>query len=223
VLRQATPPSGVLSVEETNRLAEHVGEFGRDEWTGKQLHLMMSRLSMLEDLSVDWSGQPLWTGTDCTVVTTAGVSDDRTELTDRLLIELAEQRLRPPGQFSGLLVVAGPDHLGATALQQLSDHVRLAGARLVLMIDQRHGDLEKTLGTGGAVCVMKAYNHKDAGIAADFIGRNHKFVVSQVTRQVGKTFTDGGGDNFAASTSLWGFRIRPSILNWAFMRLARIR
>ena len=27
----------------------------------------------------------------------------------------------------------------------------------------------------------------------------------------------------AASFDLWGFRIRPSVLNWAFMRLARIR
>jgi hypothetical protein len=201
VLRQATPEAGVLSVEEATRLAEHVGEFGRDEWTGKQLHLMVRQLTMLGDISPDRSRQALWTGATCTVVTTAGTRDDRTALTDRLLVQLAEGALRPGGQISGLLVVAGADHLDAATLQQLSDHARLAGVRLVLMIDQTQGDLEKTLGTGGAVCVMKAYNHKDAGIAADFIGRDHKFVVSQVTRQVGKTFTDGGGDNFAASTS----------------------
>ncbi len=201
VLRQATPETGVLSVDEGTRLAEHVGEFGRDEWTGKQLHLMVSQLAMLGDVSHGRSGRALWNGAACTVVATAGTRDDRAMLTDRLLVRLAECALRPGGQISGVLVVADADHLGAATLAQLSDHARLAGTRLVLMIDQTQGDLEKTLGTGGAVCVMKAYNHKDAGIAADFIGRDHKFVVSQVTRQVGKTFTDGGGDNFAASTN----------------------
>lgn len=201
VLRQATPEAGVLSVAESTRLAEHVGEFGRDEWTGKQLHLAVSQLTMLGDISPGRSGQALWTGAACTVVTTDGIRDDRTMLADRLLVQLADRAMRPGGQISGLLVIADADHLGATTLQQLSDHARLAGVRLMLMIDQTQGDLEKTLGTGGAVCVMKAFNHKDAGIAADFIGRDHKFVISQVTRQVGKTFTDGGGDNFAAATN----------------------
>jgi hypothetical protein len=38
------------------------------------------------------------------------------------------------------------------------------------MIDQPRGDLEKTAGTGGAVCIMKMYNHRDASVAAEFIG-----------------------------------------------------
>jgi hypothetical protein len=33
----------------------------------------------------------------------------------------------------------------------------------------------------------------------------------------------GGATKRVLAPSLWGFRIRPSILNWAFMRLARIR
>jgi hypothetical protein len=201
VLRQATPEADVLSVAESTRLAEHVGEFGRDEWTGKQLHLAVRQLTMLGDISPGRSGQALWSGAACTVVTTDGIQDDRTSLADRLLVQLADRAMRPGGKISGLLVVADADHLGAVTLQQLSDHARLAGVELMLMIDQTQGDLEKTLGTGGVVCVMKAFNHKDAGIAADFIGRDHKFVVSQVTRQVGKTFTDGGGDNFAAATN----------------------
>jgi hypothetical protein len=48
---------------------------------------------------------------------------------------------------------------------------------------------------------MKMYNHRDATIAAEFIGKEHKFVLNQLTRQVGSTFTDGGGDNFAATTN----------------------
>jgi len=69
------------------------------------------------------------------------------------------------------------------------------------MIDQPQGELEKTVGVGGAVCVMKMYNHRDANVAAEFIGKGHKFVVNQVTRQVGKSFADGGGDSFNATTN----------------------
>ena len=89
-------------------------------------------------------------------------------------------------RLSGFLVVAGADQLGARVLAVLSDHARLAGIRLMLMIDQPQGDLEKTVGTGGAVCIMKMYNHRDAAVAAELIGKGYKFVVNQVTRQAGQ-------------------------------------
>ena len=80
----------------------------------------------------------------------------------------------------------------------------------MLMIDQPQGDLEKTVGTGGAVCIMKMYNHRDAAVAAELIGKGYKFVVNQVTRQAGKTFTDSGGDSFGANTgSSSGPKQRP--------------
>jgi hypothetical protein len=104
----------------------------------------------------------------------------------------------------GFLVVAGADHLGAAELNVLSEHARNAKVRMVLMIDQPQGDLEKSAGTGGAVCFMKMYNHRDANIAAEFIGKEHKFVLNQLTRQVGTTFTDGGGDSFGATTNAGG-------------------
>ncbi|MDT5026459.1 MAG: hypothetical protein QOE61_2885 [Micromonosporaceae bacterium] len=146
-------------------------------------------------------GQLLWSGAAVSVIATAGGRDDRKELVDRLIAQIAQHALQDGGQFAGLLVVAGADHLGAVTLERLSDHARKAGVRLMLMIDQPQGDAEKLAGTGGAVCVMKMYNHRDANVAADFIGRGHKFVVSQLTAQVGKTLTDGGGDNFAAATN----------------------
>ncbi|MGH9153902.1 MAG: hypothetical protein ACRD03_16270 [Acidimicrobiales bacterium] len=207
VLRQVTPPAG-LAAEEISRLAENVGELGRDEWTTRQMHFVASQLraldevTLLEGLPPDAvDTQPLWDPCPVRVVATEGGPDDRKELLDRLLVQLAQRALGQPGQVEGFLVVAGADDLGATALEILSDHARNAGVRLVLLINQPQGDLERTLGTGGAVCIMKMYNHRDANIAADFVGRGYKFVVSQVTFQVGKTFSDGGGDNFSAATN----------------------
>lgn len=196
VLRQTTP-GGVLSPSEVTRLAEQVGEIGRDEWTSKHMRFIARQLDALGEVS-GGVGRSLWTPSAVSVIATGGGMDDRKELLDRLLVQMAQRAL---GRFDGFLVVAGADHLGAATLDILSDHARTAGVRLVLMIDQPQGELEKLAGTGGAVCIMKMYNHRDANVAADFIGRGYKFVVSQVTRQVGKTFTDGGGDNFSAATN----------------------
>lgn len=134
------------------------------------------------------------------VIASSGRRGDDDKLLDRLLVQAAQSAM-DSGSLRGVLVVAGGDHLGVECLRTLSDHARQTGVRLVLMIDQPAGDLEKTVGTGGAVCVLKMYNHRDANMAAEFIGKGHKFVLSQVTRLVGKSFGEGGNDSFNATTN----------------------
>ena len=206
VLRQVTPGAG-LSAAEVTRLAEQVGELGRDESTGRHLRLINHQLETLAEVFPGGGGSP-WSAAALSVVATGGGRDDRKELLDRLLVQFAERAL---GRLGGFLVVAGADHLGAATLDSLSGHARAAGVRLILMIESPQGELERLAGTGGTVCIMKMYNHRDASVAADFIGRGHKFVVSQVTRQLGKTFTDGGGDNFSANTNQ-GSGAKPGFL-----------
>lgn len=204
VLRSAVPAE-VLDDAEAARLAGRVGDLGSDEWTLRQLRFLASQLAMLDE-PVGPSGAAgpdrlLWSGAHVCVVAGSGGRGDRRELQDRLVLQLAQHALQDGGRFAGLLAVAGADQLGAAALERLSDHARQAGVQLMMMIDQPQGELERIAGTGGAVCVMKMYNHRDAAIAADFIGREHKFVVSQVTAQLGRSFSDGGGDNFSASSN----------------------
>jgi hypothetical protein len=217
VLRQVTPPGGLAPGEQV-RLAELVGELGHDEWTGRQMRFVASQLRVLGE-AAQLEGLPsdatrtewVWAPAPVRVVATAGGRSDRKDVLDRLVVHLAQLALRPGAGtgpaprravgIGGWLMVAGADRLGAETLETLSDHARSARVRLVLLIERPHGDLESVLGTGGAVCVMKMYNHRDAAAAADFVGRGYKFVVSQVSYQVGKTFTDGGGDSFGATTS----------------------
>lgn len=199
VLRQGTA-AGPLSPDEVDRLvAVHIGDVDRGEWTARRLRLLAGQLDGLAAL-LPTGIRPVWTGEALSVIETSGRHDDRSDLVDRLLVRLARHAM-DRGVLHGFLVVAGVDHLGSREVRALSDHARRAGVRLVLLIDQPQGELERATGTGGAVCVMKMYNHKDATVAAEFIGRGHRFVISQVTRQVGRTFTDGGGDSFAASTT----------------------
>jgi hypothetical protein len=217
VLRRVTPDE-VLTPAEINKLSEYVGEHGTDEWTGRQLRFLGTQLTSLAGLfGAGQGGGLLWTGAPVSVVRTAGGQDDRKELLDRLLVQLAQLALQDGARFASVLVLAGADHLGTATLERLSDHARQAGVRLILMIDQPQGDAEKLAGTGGSVCIMKMYNHRDANVAADFIGRGYKFVVSQLTQQVGKTFTDGGGDSFGATTTQ-GVNQKPGFLREAGRR-----
>jgi hypothetical protein len=189
-----------LTGEEVGRLAAHIGDVDQSEWTNRQLRFLASQLDLLHELAPSPHGSPLWTPDAVTLIATEGGRGDRKELIDRTLVRLARAAMDGRRWVSGFLVVAGADHLGAAELQMLSEHARAASVRLLLMIDSPQGDLEKSAGTGGAVCFMKQYNHRDATIAAEFIGKEHKFVLNSLTRQVGTTFTDGGGDSFAANT-----------------------
>lgn len=199
VLCQGT---GDLTPQEVGKLAARIGDVDQNEWAGRQLRFLARQLDLVQDVvAATPTGRPLWTNDRVTLIATDGGRGDRKELVDRLLVQLAQRAMAGRGRPGGFLVVAGADHLGAATLQVLSEHARHAGVRLILMIDQPQGDLEKSAGTGGVVCVMKMYNHRDATVAAEFIGKGHKFVVNQITRQVGSTFTDGGGDSFAANTS----------------------
>lgn len=199
-LRQ-TPSGSAISPGEVLALTEHVGDIGQGEWAQRRLRFLAAQLDLLTGCSPD-SSEPTRFAASCplSVITTPGRRDDTKELLDRVLVQLAQAAMTD-GDVSGFLFVAGADHLGAHALRLLSDHAQHARVRLALMVDHMHGGIERSAGTGGAVCVMKMYNHHDANMAAEFIGRGHRFVLNQMTRQVGKAFTDTGGDSFSASTS----------------------
>ena len=191
-----------LSPSENAALAARIGDVDQNEWAARQLRFLARQLDLAHDVvAATSSGRPLWSNDQVSLIATDGGRHDRKELVDRLLVQLAQRAMDGRRWPGGFLVVAGADHLGASTLQALSEHARHANVRLILMIDQPQGDLEKSAGTGGAVCIMKMYNHRDATVAAEFIGKGHKFVVNQITRQVGSTFTDGGGDSFAANTN----------------------
>jgi len=191
-----------LTAQEVGELVGRVGDIDQSEWTTRQLRFLASQLDVLLDFApATGYPPPLWGGGAVSLIVTPGGRDDRKDLLDRLLVQLAQHAMDFGTWSGGLLVVAGADHLGAQTLAILSDHARHAGVRLALLIDQPQGDMEKNAGTGGAVCFMKMYNHRDAAVAAEFIGKGYTFVVNQITRQTGKTFTDGGGDTFNASTT----------------------
>ena len=73
---------------------------------------------------------------------------------------------------------------------------------------------------GGAVAFMRLGNHEDASRAADFIGRDYKFVLSQITKNVGgnESHTDTDSEGTGDSDSISLSRSIGTSTNWGNTR-----
>lgn len=119
------------------------------------------------------------------------------------------------------LVVAGADELAPRHLERLSDLCDRRGTRLVVMFRHLRETSFQMLGAGPVV-FMNLGNPQEAARAADFIGREHRFEISGVTRTVGGDQThrvadsDGGSEGVTQtagrerSASSGGLRAAPS-------------
>lgn len=90
-------------------------------------------------------------------------------------------------------MVAGADDLSRRHLERLADICGRREVRLVYLFRHLRAASTELIG-GGAVAFMRLGNHEEAARAADFIGRHHRFVLTQVTRTLGGEQTHGGSD-----------------------------
>ena len=126
-------------------------------------------------------------------------------LADVLVAWAAHAIARQPETVS-TLVIAGADELAARHLERLTDLADRRGVRVVSMFRHLRENTAHLLGAG-PVAFMRLGNHQEAERAADYIGREHTFTVSQLTHSVGgeqthsNADTDGGSDGQGASSS----------------------
>jgi hypothetical protein len=193
--------AGPLSTDEITRLTAYVDTIGQNERARQELQFLINELGLLakDDFDGDPSGAAarsanLWQADELAVITTTHPQDRRKANLDRvvfhrLLHDMRHQRGVNP---DSVLVVAGADSMGLEGLEALTRQCRRDGVRLVLLLERLRGGMEQLLGSSDSAAVlMRLGNVKDAASAAEFIGRGHKVVLSQVTAQVGKTLTAG--------------------------------
>ena len=98
------------------------------------------------------------------------------------------------------LVVAAADELRGTQVEKLAQAARRRGVRLVLLFRHLRDDAEKMLGGGDTAYFMRLGNAAEATRAAEYIGREHRFVIHQSSLAV----TDGTSEsvNTGRSASL---------------------
>ena len=193
---------GSLSVEEMQRLVARVDTVGQGDRVQDELRFVCNTLELLRQRNVSASAGPediLLQGS-LTIIATSGDNQRRKDFTDRVVFQAVLQHIRRRRQAGrqGMLVVAGADHLGKDALETMAKRARISGLRLLYLIEHLRDDLQQLLGgSDSAALMMRLGNAQEAAAAAEFIGRGHKFVLSQLTKQVGTTFTRG-------ESSSWG-------------------
>jgi hypothetical protein len=125
------------------------------------------------------------------------VSDVLAHLLLQLLIEDARQdggTPRAAGARSRVLMVIGADPLRRRHLERLAQLARRRGVRLVYLFRHLRDDATELLG-GGTALFMRLGNANEATSAAEHIGREHRFVLHQLTRSAGVSVTHSSGDS----------------------------
>ncbi len=110
-------------------------------------------------------------------------------------------RQTPPARrWQQTLCVLGAERLPGDVLDRLCDAAQLSGAGLVLAYRTIPAQVRERLGRGdAAVGFMRLGNAEDARLAAEHIGTEHRFVVSQLTDTVGASVTDTTGASYTSS------------------------
>ena len=110
-------------------------------------------------------------------------------------------RQAPPGRpWRQTLFVLGAERLRPDAVDRLADACEVSRAGLVLGYRSIPAHVKERLGRGNAaVAFMRLGNADDARVAAEQIGTEHRFVVSQLTETIGSSVTATTGDSYTST------------------------
>ncbi|MGW0252109.1 hypothetical protein ACWDYH_36335 [Nocardia goodfellowii] len=193
----------MLSATEIHRINALVDAVGPSETAREELRFLGGVLGLLAH-----DAQPAtplhWPRSGLSVVATADANPRRKDLVDRLVVHRLTYDLRSGaiGDQATVLVVAGADHLGLSVVEALARHARRCGVRLILMFEHARGELTQLLGgADSATVLMRMGNAAEAAAAADFVGRGYRFTLSQLTEQIGRSFTTGVADSTGSSVT----------------------
>ena len=211
VLRRTYDPVGadapILSDPELLRLSAHVDVAGQDDLTQRELQFLINSIDLLVGgeaaVAPQVSPGGFWPR-GALVIRTSHQNMRRKDLADRVLVQILLRQLREAGSRSadgaGTLVLVGCDHLGLKSLESLSQMARRAGTKTVLVMEHLRGDLVQLLGgADSASLIMRLGNAQEASAAAEHIGRGHKFVMNQISRQLSDANTEGESKTWGAT------------------------
>ncbi|MEV4481405.1 hypothetical protein [Micromonospora coxensis] len=202
-------PGGFPELTDAER--EHIGGALFSDEFRRQAHPNLQRIDshlypLRELFATTDHGQdrhdPGTPGLTCLVYENAA-HNAREELLKELVFQGLVHRLTAPRPFTGPLVVAGADDLHHRHIERLTDLCARRGVRLVLMFRHLRDAAVRTVGAD-VVAFMRLGNHEEAARAADFIGRQHTFVLSQLTRTIGGSRTHSVGNSLGFSDQVSG-------------------
>ncbi|MGY1761467.1 hypothetical protein ACI79G_04115 [Geodermatophilus sp. SYSU D00779] len=194
-------PDDILTFDERSRLSERVDLIGQTERTRDELGRLISAFDRLgaadgaQD-AMDPAVPTLEADVPLLVLETAPGRSLVTDLVDAVLFHAVSGHVSNGSSWvvGRVVVVVGADRMGVRALEELHRQARRRRVRLVFLFEHLRDDLQQLIGgADSAALIMRLANHQEAEVAANFIGKGHKYVLGQVTRSLGETDTVGGG------------------------------
>jgi hypothetical protein len=198
------PDEKTLSDREWSPIQKEVDFIGATEVQRGRLGLLRAFLNLLGDMAQGDPGEDLLPAAridpsrDLYVIATEMTDNNRRkELLSTLTFQALRHNLHALRQRNGwrhLVVVAGADRMGLRNLEQFAGEAASSETRVLYLFEHLRDDVRPLVGTDGASTIfMRLGNDEEARKAAEHVGKAHKFVLGQLTRSVGRTFSDARG------------------------------
>jgi hypothetical protein len=189
---------GLLTKAETDLIRGKVFGDGYREQVGTnlvRLDAFLSDLARYTGTGPPAVPAPAW----CTVLAVEPAARSaRSELIAALVIQWLTVQVTDCDAHVPAVIVASADEITRHHLERLADACDRRDVPLTLLFRHLRDDATALIG-GGSTAFMRLGNHHEAEQAASFIGRHHKFVLSQVTATYGGDQTSTRGQ-----TESWG-------------------
>ncbi|MBB5960741.1 hypothetical protein FHS29_007369 [Saccharothrix tamanrassetensis] len=191
----------ILLPGERTRIADEVMSVENRQRAGAGIARLIDHLEPLEDLGAQAAGGRA-VRLDCLVLGDAHTGSPGETLAELLVRAVSHRVSRSASGRPTSLVLAGADRLHLDHLEQLATTCRRSGVHLVLLFE--HLRDAGTALAGGAVGFMRLKGHREAQAAADHVGKDHRFLVSQFTRTLGgsRTMTTGESEGWSSSSGV---------------------
>jgi hypothetical protein len=193
--------SGRLTAEQLDRITALFGRGAADRVVIERAWALEARLRVLERLGCDSAPMPR-SRLRVVALDSGGGMFGNDVLGTYLTVSLTcVLRQASPGRpWRHTLCVAGAEKLGEAVLDRLAGACETTRTGLVLAYRAVPGHVKERLGRGNAaLAVMRLGNAEDAKVAAEQIGTQHRFVLSQFTDTVGASVNDTAGDSYTST------------------------
>lgn len=193
------PVQAALTPEESDRLLDLQPDESR-----RQMHQHLRRIeAFLHPLEAMGTEADAGSADLTCLIADSDGRNAQNELLKDLLVQWLARQVRREATPMGSLVIIGADEVHHRSIEKLSTLCERRGIRLVLLFGHLREESLHTIG-GGEVALMRLGNHQEATQAADFIGKGHKFVLSQLTRTLGGNDTHTLADTYGESEAQGG-------------------
>jgi hypothetical protein len=194
--------AGLISAAQVERLAAMFGRGAADRVVVERAWVLESQLRKLAAVGTDPVPLPSSPLRVAAVGQHAGSAEGKvlaTYLAVALTHTLRGARAGRPWRHT--LFVLGADRLRGDTLDRLSDACESTGTGLVLGYRSVPPHVKQRLGRGNAaVAFMRLGNAEDAKAAAEQLGTEHRFVLSQLTETIGLSVTDTTASSYTSTT-----------------------